>query len=531
MSRRLAAALAALALTLSPALALATMGDDLGKRTAELEKTLAAVQQQLAELRHKQQEMEQREKAEADETASKIASSVSRNQSAIEGATARTLSLLERVKIGGYGSLRFETDSLNRQHDTFTLRRVVMTTDAQIAPRLRFYSELEFERFRKLEVDKTTTQQFGGLTAQQSIEATDQSEISLEQAWLQYDLTESIGLRLGAVLVPLGRFNLHHDDNLWNLPRRTLVDRGVPVLPSAAAWDELGVGLVGRYSVGQRGSLDYQFYVLNGVSLDSEIENIVQTRSGDTSKFEAEVEVKPQTGTFANDSKSAKALSGRVAYSPAPGHEIAPSFYWGRYTPSYLPSEDVWSLGLDGISTWGPVQLEGEYIFTRFEGIDKVAKGFAQIVGTQESEAEIGTVETELDFELSQLARTKHGYWLEARYNFWPEFLSQSILARGFSNPQLIPLIRMEQVWIPSLLTAANFTTGALTNLSTDSRLINRISAGIAYRPTPLVVFQLAYEFTRTNSGKSLSDVTNFIVARPTQNQMNALLAGAAFGF
>ncbi len=46
--------------------------------------------------------------------------------------------------------------------------------------------------------------------------------------------------------MPLGRFNLRHDDNLWNLPRRSLVDRGVPVLPSTAAWDELGVGFVGK---------------------------------------------------------------------------------------------------------------------------------------------------------------------------------------------------------------------------------------------------------------------------------------------
>ena len=52
-------------------------------------------------------------------------------------------------------------------------------------------------------------------------------------------------MRTGGVLVPVGRFNINHDDNRWDLPRRSLIDRGVPVLPSTAAWDELGAGFNG----------------------------------------------------------------------------------------------------------------------------------------------------------------------------------------------------------------------------------------------------------------------------------------------
>jgi len=289
--------------------------------------------------------------------------------------------------------------------------------------------------------------------------------------------------------------------------------------------------MVGRIPVGPRGLIDYQLYVMNGVTLDGEIENLVQTRSGDTAKLAAEVELSPRTGTFANDSKGAKAVAGRIAYSPAPGYEIAPSFYWGRFTPGFLPDRSAWSVGLDGLATRGPFQLEGEWIFTRFEGTRDVAKGFARRVGDQESEAEIGDVETEVEFELSRLAHTKHGYWLEARYSFWPDFLNGTLLARSFRSPQLSAVARWEQVWFSGLLREAEFSAGQLTDFRTQSRLLNRITAGLAYRPSPLVRFTLAYEYTRTNAGQSLSEVTNFIPAGPLDNDSHALLVGASFGF
>jgi hypothetical protein len=91
--------------------------------------------------------------------------------------------------------------------------------------------------------------------------------------------------------------------------------------------------------------------------------------------------------------------------------------------------------------------------------------------------------------------------------------------------------VRWEQVWLPSLLQSAIFEDGVLTEFKTQSRFVNRITAGLAYRPTPLVGFTLAYEFTWTNDGKSLSDVTNFLPANAKENTASAILAGATFGF
>ena len=136
-----------------------------------------------------------------------------------------------------------------------------------------------------------------------------------------------------------------------------------------------------------------------------------------------------------------------------------------------------------------------------------------------------------LEFELANLSKTKHGYWLEARYPFWLGSLSDSLLGRGFSNPQFIPTLRMEQVWFPSLLQDAAFEDGKLTEYNTASRFVHRVTAGFAYVPTPLVRFTLAYEYTWTNDGKSLGGVTNFLPARANEDHAHGLLAGVSFGF
>jgi opacity protein-like surface antigen len=499
-----------------------------------VEDKINLLQQQMLDMQKELEALRDQQKKAAEEAQKRQQTATQQIENVKEELTEKTLGLLDRVKIGGYGSLRYEGNSLHDQSDTFTFRRFVLTTEAKISPRLRFAAELEFERFRKLELERSVGRSGAGLLAEQAIEGTHGSEIALEQAWLQYDMAEWFNLRAGAVLVPLGRFNIRHDDNLWNLPRRSLVDRGVSVLPSPAAWDELGIGFVGKRPVGKSGLLDYQFYVVNGVSLDAEIEHIAQSREGARGKLETEVKISPQTGSFANDSKGAKSLTGRFAYSPLPGHELAGSFYWGRYTPKYLNSEQVWSLGLDGFTHVGPIELEGQYIYTHFGGLRNVARKFAQVVRDQESVVEdtfSPTLETEMKFELGNLSSTKHGYWLEARYPFWPAFLDKSFLGWDFTNPQLIPIVRMEQVWMPTLLQEAEFSDGILEEFKRASRFVHRVTAGLAYRPTPLVGFTVAYEYTWTNNGKSLANVTNFLPARGRENSVHSLLAGVTFGF
>ena len=440
--------------------------------------------------------------------------------------------MVDQTKVGAYGSMRYGTSDLADLHNTFTFRRFVMTLDAPIYERLKANMELEFERFTELELEKTLSRRSaGGLTSEQAIEGSNKSEISLEQAWMQYDIADWLKFRAGAILVPLGRFNIAHDDNRWDLPRRSLVDRGVPVLPTTAAWPELGVGFLGDISLGDAGKLNYQWFVMNGVALNSEIEQIGQTRAGDTAKLAYEVELQPSRGTFSDDLKAGKAVGTRWAYSPSIGTEVGASLYWGRYTPDFLPNKPVFSFALDGKKTWGPFEIEGQYVNTRWSGINDVARGLAQRAISGSSEGEIGDLESEVEFELANLATRKHGYWVDFRYRFWPEFLNKTILGSHFSNPQLIATFRAEQVWFSGLVTDAAFSGGSLSEFKTENRLLNRFTMGLTYRPVPLVALQLAYEYTRTNKDKSLSSVTNFLPARPGEYFQNAFLTGLTFGF
>lgn len=509
-----------------------------GSATAQtLEDKIRALEQELKELKEELKSTVQREKEKASVEPQIKASQAEKKVIATDQAekveTQRYEELLDRVKIGGYGSFRFEANSLNELRNTFTLRRLVLTTDAQIAPRLKFISELEFERFRELELEREIEPTAGGLRVMQAVEGTNESEIALEQAYLQFELNKWLKLRGGALLVPLGRFNLNHDDNRWNLPRRSLVDRGVPVLPSTAAWGELGIGFAGDTEIGKQGRLGYEIYIMNGVTLDAEVETVIQTRDPRRDKLEGEVELRPSTGTFANDLKEAKAIAGRLVYSPKLGYELAASAYFGQYTPDFLPDENLSAAGLDGLATFGPFELEGEYILTHFGGVRRVARGFAEVVRDRSSAVPSSAspnFEAEVEFELANLASTKHGYWLEGRYSFWPRSLSNTFLGRGFENPKLVLTARGEQVWLNDLVNRVDFAGGRLTAFETQDRRIDRLTLGLAYRPVPLVAFQLAYEFTQSDNG-SLLGLTNFLPAQADEEQAHALLFGAAFGF
>ncbi len=441
--------------------------------------------------------------------------------------------VVDRVKLGGYGSMRYEGSSLKEQKHTFTLRRLVLTVDANIAPRLHSYVELEFERFRKLEVEKTLRSSDGGVKSEIGIESTNNSEISLEQAWMQYDIADWLKYRGGAVLVPLGRFNINHDDNRWDLPRRSLVDRGVSVLPSTAAWDELGMGFLGDIHLTDDADLGYQIYVVNGVALDTEIETVTQsaTANGDRPVSLTEVKITPSTGGFAADVKDSKAVTGRLAFSPALGHEIAGSWYYGQYTPDFLGKQDLWSLALDGRTGKGPFELEGQWVFTRFEGTRQVAQSLARYAVDKSSGSSDPGLSSEIEFNLANLARNRYGYWLEARYRFWPAILNETFLGRSFANPQLVGVLRGEQVWLDDLVDEVGFEGTQLTDFNAQNRRVDRFTFGMAYRPVPLVAFQLAYEYTQTNAGQSLSNVTNFLPAQSGEDNAHIVMIGSAFGF
>lgn len=489
----------------------------------EIEQKLKALQEQVDDLR-KQLE---RAKSPAPPSAPAPPATATTPPPTLEPPQPLRPAWLSDFRLGGYGSTRFEASDLDNINNTFTFRRFVLAGDATIAERLRGLVEIEFERFTELEVERGAPSEGGLRGFSQSIEGSNNTEISLEQAWVQFALSDWARFRAGAILVPVGRFNMNHDDNRWDLPRRSLVDRGVPVLPTTAAWTEVGMGFTGDIPTDALGRFSYQLYVMNGVALDSSIETVARG----TGELEAEVEISPRRGTANLDVKRDKAGAFRLAWSPALGHEIGTSVYYGRYTPDFLPSEALWAVSLDGKSALGPFEIEGEYVLSHFDGVRRIAGGFARAVAERSFETGLSPLNTTVEFELAGLAEMKQGYWLDLRYRFFPEFLKSSVLGRGFENPQFILTTRGEQAWLKGLVREADFTGSTLTTLTQENRFIDRATLGLAYRPVPLVVFQAAYERTWTDNRKSLAGVTNFLPARRTEDTANAFLFGVAFGF
>jgi hypothetical protein len=498
----------------------------------EIEQKLKALEDQVGALKRQLEESKYAPPLPAPAPAAPIAEGSPATPAAESPGAASTLaslkpSWLSDFKIGGYGSTRFEASDLPSVGNTFTFRRFVLTGDATIGERIRGLFELELERFTELEVERKTVSEGGFQGFSQSIEGSNKSEISLEQAWVELIVKDWLKFRAGNILVPVGRFNINHDDNKWDLPRRSLVDRGTPVLPTTAAWSEVGLGFNGELKTEKLGKFTYELYVMNGVALDSSIETVARG----SGELEGEVELQPRRGTANLDVKKEKAFAARLGWSPSIGNDFGISGYFGRYTPDFLPSENLYSVSADGKMTFGPFEIEGEYVRTHFGGITKVATGFAQSVLSKEIAAGTEPLESAIDFELAGLADTKQGYWLEGRYRFFPDFLRNSFLAWKFENPQFVLVTRWEQVWLNGLVKEIDFADGVLTSLSKEDRFVNRLTFGLAYRPVPLVVFQAAYERTWTNKGKSLASVTNYIPAGTSENLQNAFLFGVAFGF
>ena len=139
---------------------------------------------------------------------------------------------LTDFKIGGYGSTRFEASDLPQVATASRFRRFVLSGDATIANRIRSVFELEFER---LDRDRGGAEDDGGgrLPGLLAVDRGQQQLGDLARAGLGRALTWRTGSSSGWVTSssPSAASTSTTTTIKWDLPRRSLVDRGVSVLP------------------------------------------------------------------------------------------------------------------------------------------------------------------------------------------------------------------------------------------------------------------------------------------------------------
>ena len=207
-----------------------------------------------------------------------------------------------KATIGGYADVMH--NNLSRQNldnpsrNSFGQQRMVPFIYADITEHVKFATEIEMER--------------GGTNAPQGTDGS----MQIEFAQIDYLVTEAINIRAGILLVPIGKFNLLHDSPLNDLVDRPMVSR--IIIPST--WFEAGAGLYGTVYPSSQSKLDYEIYVVNGMS---------QTAGAITDQG-----VRSTRGSVSRDRDDNKAVVGRLAFSPRLGIEVAGSGFHGQYKPA-----------------------------------------------------------------------------------------------------------------------------------------------------------------------------------------------------
>lgn len=205
-----------------------------------------------------------------------------------------------RVAIGGYADVhaRWAQADGVREELGFQLRRWNIFTATQVTDMVSIAAELEFEELGE--------------------------EVTLEFAAIDVAIHPSLTLRGGAILSPVGRFNLAHDS-----PRNEFTDR--PLVSTeivGTALTEPGIGVLGAFGLGGAGRLTYEIYAVNGFH-DGLIND-----SPDGTRI-------PVGRRNAEDNNNSPAGVGRVAWSPAPGYELGLSGHHGAYNVFIVDGEEV----------------------------------------------------------------------------------------------------------------------------------------------------------------------------------------------
>src|SRR6202000_825577 len=141
--------------------------------------------------------------------------------------------------IGGYGDAFYQNNS-RLQTSRLDLERFVLFTGHKFNDKISVFSELEVEDA------KITGGESGG-------------EVSIEQAYLKFNLNANQYVVAGLFLPRIGFLNQNHLPNTFNGNERNYVE--TLVIP--ATWRELGVGLYGNLN---NAPVTYYVGLVNGLS-------------------------------------------------------------------------------------------------------------------------------------------------------------------------------------------------------------------------------------------------------------------------
>ncbi len=376
-----------------------------------------------------------------------------------------------KATLGGYADVMY--NNLSRQNldnpsrNTFGQQRLVPFIYADITDHIKFATEIEIER--------------GGPNAPQGTDGS----IQIEFAQLDYLITEAINLRAGILLMPVGKFNLLHDSPLNDLVDRPMVSR--IVIPST--WFEAGAGIYGTLYPTSLSKLDYELYVVNGMS---------QTAGAIT-----DAGVRGARGSVSRDRDDNKAVVGRLAFSPMLGIEVAGSGYHGQYKPSAgaVGSGYIDVFAIDWTLQRGPFEVIGESAWSRISNNNATG-----VAGNPIGPAGM------------------HGYYIQGNYHFMPDFLKRWAPSHFTDASTFTAVVRWEHVD-----TDTDDRTRTALNTLGNRRELERLTLGLNFRPIEDTVFKFDWQFNTQKNAQGLVPAGDLGTATSPINGNGFLIQAATY--
>ncbi len=349
-------------------------------------------------------------------------------------AASKVYSAGQGVSIGGYGELLYENFVDEREDGTPSGRadqidalRAIVYVGYKFSDRFLFNSEIEFEH--------GTTDQAGS--------------VSLEFAYLDWLVSEGVGLRAGLLLVPMGFLNELHEPPTFLGTKRPETEQ--QIIPST--WRENGLGVFGDV-----GRFSYRAYLMNGF-------DAIGGGSSNASGYSA-------SGLRGGRQKGSKAIAEdlagviRVDYAGLPGLVVGGSLYAGQ------AGQDVTSpVDPDATINATTIIWEGHAEY-RARGLDlRGLVAVADVGDVPEVNAVRGLTGQ------ASVGERLFGWYLQAGYD----------VLRGVRTSQrLVPYVRFER-----LNTQDQVPAGFAANPATDRSIV---SLGAAWNPIMQIVLKVDYQ-------------------------------------
>ena len=182
-----------------------------------------------------------------------------------------------KTTLGGYGELHYNnlSNGQGTEKKVLDLHRFVLFVNHEFNDDIRFFSELEVEH---------------ALTG-----TNDPGEVGIEQAFVQFDLSDNTNVNAGVFLIPVGIINERHEPPTFYGVERNPVEKYI--IPTT--WAEGGAMLSGHYS--------------SGFSYDAAI----------SSGLDSGTDIRAGRQKVAKANASNLAATGRVKYTGTPGLELS----------------------------------------------------------------------------------------------------------------------------------------------------------------------------------------------------------------